>query len=336
MAWRDCGWRTLLGTCFYDRVSEASALEKLVETGWSVLVTGPRNSGKSELVRYVVKRRVRGKAVWVDAGRLASDERFGDAVEAIGFDIRSLISQLAEATAEHLGLGRFYRLALRLADALRDRIYLVIDEVHLLAGVGALEAIAKQAMLSRRVAFIATSSEGYMMESSLVSRLSGYRVDFLTVAEMDEESFSQLYSEYCSRSPCRVGFEVVEALAGRLPGYIGELADADRETIKRWVSRRAEMLDAALLAAAEATPRGYRGALETAYRILVEGVKVEQPEEHRIAEVLVRYNIAYPVELPRLYRPQLNVYALLLRVMLEEGLEALEAAHRVYRRVVGD
>ncbi len=329
--WRDCGWRTRLGTCFYDRLAEASRLEKLVERGWSVLVAGPRNSGKSELVRYVLRRRVSGRTIWVDCRRLVSRRVLGEAVEALGVDARGMLERLARMAAERLGLGDFYDAALRLAEALGAPIYLVVDEVHLLAGVEALEAVAKEAMLEHggRVVLVATSSEGYMLEARVAARLSGYRVELLTVAEMDGESFEGLYEEYCSKvGGCRAKLETIEVLAGRFPGYLGELGDADPETLQSWVHRRAEILDEALLDAAGETGRGYREVLEAAYRLLVEERRVEEPFEHRVALKLVERNVAYPVEPPRLYRPQLGVYRLLLEEMVE-GHDAPTAARRV-------
>ena len=332
--WRDCGWRTRLGTCFYDRLREASTLERLARSGWSVVLAGPRNSGKSELARYVAVKRLGGRVIWVDAGRLAAGEKLGEAIESIGADLGDLAARLAEAVAEGLRLGELYRLAVRLAKLLAKPLYLVIDEVHLLAGVEALEAVAKEAMLSRRVTLIATSSEGYMLEARVAARLAGYRVELLTVAEMDEASFNSLYEEYCSSTRrCRLGVSVIEVLAGRLPGYIGELADADMEVLRAWVYRRGEILDTALMAAAGETNTSYREVLETAYRLLVEERMAEHPREHLVAEALVRHNIAYPARPPRLYRPQLNVYRLLIRAMVEEQLDALEAAERVYEDV---
>ena len=103
---RDCSWRTSLGTCFYDRVSEAEELARVVRGGWSVLVVGPRNVGKSELVRYVLSTRLGVKPVIVDARALVVKGEVERAIrEAGGLSKTRVAEAIARVVAEGLGLG---------------------------------------------------------------------------------------------------------------------------------------------------------------------------------------------------------------------------------------
>ena len=64
--------RTSLGVCFYDRVSELAELKRLLKVFRTVIIYGPRNVGKSELVRYWLHRKS-VDAVIIDA-RLLREE----------------------------------------------------------------------------------------------------------------------------------------------------------------------------------------------------------------------------------------------------------------------
>ena len=54
----DHSYRAMLGTSFYDRLWELARLEELLQGVRTVVVYGPRNVGKSELVRYFVSKRL--------------------------------------------------------------------------------------------------------------------------------------------------------------------------------------------------------------------------------------------------------------------------------------
>ena len=69
----DRGYRTGLGASFYDRVGELELLGGLLEARRTIVVYGPRNVGKSELVRYHASKRSRGEAYLIaDARRWAA------------------------------------------------------------------------------------------------------------------------------------------------------------------------------------------------------------------------------------------------------------------------
>lgn len=52
----DYNYRTQSGLCFYNRAREYSFIEEITSKGGVIIVWGPRNIGKSELLRYVAYR----------------------------------------------------------------------------------------------------------------------------------------------------------------------------------------------------------------------------------------------------------------------------------------
>jgi len=85
--WRDCSWRTGLGTCFYDRRWELGTLRRLVGGGgWGrvYILYGPGGVGKSELGRYVAGR-LDAMLVHIDARRRVVEGLLGWRVEPSGW-----------------------------------------------------------------------------------------------------------------------------------------------------------------------------------------------------------------------------------------------------------
>ena len=319
---RDCSWRTSLGTCFYDRVSEVEELVKVVEDGWSVLVVGPRNVGKSELVRYALSARLGVKPVIVDARVLVVKGGVERAVrEAGGLDKARVAEALARVVAEGLGLGSVVDALLELFRSIRAEPFIVIDEFNYLGDVRTLEALAKMVTFYpeySRLRLVLTSSEGIMMDYEVLARLTGYRVYTLFVDEMPREEFGMLYDEFCGRGGCKLGLEEYLELVGAFPGYLPEVATLDEEMLEKWLSaRRAVLVDVLREAIPRRLGMDWRRVVETAYRLLCEGVEADTPELISVAKMLVRYNVAYPVGYTHRYKPQLKVYKRIVREMYE-------------------
>ena len=323
---KDCGWRTGLGTCFYNRAHEAEKLSRMVRDGWSILVVGPRNVGKSELARYTLERRLGVKPVIVDARALVVKGEPGRALrEAGGLDARRLLEALARVAAGRLGLGGLVDVLLELYRGLQSPPYLVVDEVQYLADVRVLEALAKMVAFYpeyRGVRLVMTSSEGILMKHGVLARLTGYRVYVLFVDEMPGSDFEELYREYCGLHGCRLSLGEYERLVGRLPGYLPEVARLDGEALGEWVAaRRAVLEEAVYRLLPEKLGVDVREAVELAYKLLVEGVEAREPRLLAAAEVLVEANIAYPVGYAHRYKPQLRIYRELL-VEMKSGTGA--------------
>jgi len=60
---------------------------------------------------------------------------------------------------------------------------------------------------------------------------------------------------------------------------------------------------------------------------------VENPVEYRVAKLLVRLNIAYPVKPPRRFKPQLTVYRHLLAEAVKAHRAIVDVAGKIYEIV---
>ena len=332
---RDCGWETGLGTCFYDRRVEAERLAALVDRFTLVLLAGPRNAGKSELARYTLLRLKRVKPLVIDARRMAAGALVGDKLQPLG---ERLAGALLEALREKAGLGRLVDAALAVYQRLGFDRYIVVDEVHLAANdpIRELEAVAKMLRFYpeyRGWRMVATCSEGALLASGIDSRLDGYGAWVMLLEPLDERHARMLYEEYVERNGCGVSFEAYWGLVGGLPGYLPDVCSMSGGQLVEWVDRHISILVQAVLEAAGEAGLDARRACLDAYELLVARRRLLKPSDPALARVLVGRNVAYPKGLE--LRPQLNVYRVALRLWAESGCreppdprEVLEAATR--------
>jgi len=340
---RDCSYVTGLNTCFYDRVSELGELERGFRWAHTIVLYGPRSSGKSELVRYYVSRRLGSDVIAVvfDARRKRGTRFFESlGVEVVHLDesvaLRALdsIPRILEGLRVHMpldlralthGARELYKVLLGVVGGLSE-VYVVVDEAHLLEERGAfirdLEAVAGALAKYRELSnirLLVTSSEGFISTSYVYSRLRGYSEKFIAVEELDEEHFKMLYEEYCSkRGGCITPLNMVEAIAGRLPGYIVEVESKARNgELEAFIRVELGNLLEAMVKASSAEGVGLEQlarklimAFEGSIRYYEVGLKA--------IEVLIEENVIYKRGL--MVKPQLALYARALKLAVERGV----------------
>lgn len=343
MLLRDCSYVTGLNTCFYDRVSELGELERGFRWAHTIVLYGPRSSGKSELVRYYVSRRLSSDVIAVvfDARRKRGTRFFESlGVEVVHLDesvaLRALdaILKILEGLRVHMpldlralthGARELYKVLLGVVGGLSE-VYVVVDEAHLLEERGAfirdLEAVAGALAKYRELSnirLLVTSSEGFISTSDVYSRLRGYSEKFIAVEELDEEHFKMLYEEYCSkRGGCITPLNMVEAIAGRLPGYIVEVESKARNgELEAFIRVELGNLLEAMVKASSAEGVGLEQlarklimAFEGSIRYYEVGLKA--------IEVLIEENVIYKRGL--MVKPQLALYARALKLAVERGV----------------
>lgn len=314
----DASYRTMLGTGFYDRRSELEKLSELLQGVRTVIVYGPRNAGKSELVRYFITKRLglgslarlSHRVVLIDARRRRMEKYLGPGRDAPGF----LDELLSSVTGLPRGLVGFLE---GLVSRVRPPILVFIDEFHLLFGASLGEALAELEAVAgflakraeKQLRLVVTVSEGFFATTSALSRLSGYSTGYLLVEPMDTTSFEALYNEYEARHGCSIGLSLFIRLAGTSPGYLADLCPRSRKLLEDWVLTELQRLGMVLDLAAEAIGMTRDEAMEAASRLL-RGEPPRTPRELRLGEKLVEANVAYPcLRGPRQrYLPQLPLY----------------------------
>jgi hypothetical protein len=348
---RDCSYVTGLNTCFYDRVSELGELERGFRWAHTIVLYGPRSSGKSELVRYYVSRRLSSDVIAVvfDARRKRGTRFFESlGVEVVHLDesvaLRALdaILKILEGLRVHMpldlralthGARELYKVLLGVVGGLSE-VYVVVDEAHLLEERGAfirdLEAVAGALAKYRELSnirLLVTSSEGFISTTDVYSRLRGYSEKFIAVEELDEEHFKMLYEEYCSkRGGCITPLNMVEAIAGRLPGYIVEVESKARNgELEAFIRVELGNLLEAMVKASSAEGVGLEQlarklimAFEGSIRYYEVGLKA--------IEVLIEENVIYKRGL--MVKPQLALYARALKLAVERGVTLDSLAER--------
>lgn len=351
MLLRDCSYVTGLNTCFYDRVSELGELERGFRWAHTIVLYGPRSSGKSELVRYYVSRRLSSDVIAVvfDARRKRGTRFFESlGVEVVHLDesvaLRALdaILKILEGLRVHMpldlralthGARELYKVLLGVVGGLSE-VYVVVDEAHLLEERGAfirdLEAVAGALAKYRELSnirLLVTSSEGFISTTDVYSRLRGYSEKFIAVEELDEEHFKMLYEEYCSkRGGCITPLNMVEAIAGRLPGYIVEVESKARNgELEAFIRVELGNLLEAMVKASSAEGVGLEQlarklimAFEGSIRYYEVGLKA--------IEVLIEENVIYKRGL--MVKPQLALYARALKLAVERGVTLDSLAER--------
>ena len=305
---KDCGWRTSLSTCFYNRTSEAQRLAKLTDRFPTVVLLGPRNVGKSELAAYTLLRVKNVNPIIVDARRRMVRTLVGGRLEPIE---KRIADTVLRVLADRAGVGTLVDVLREAYETLRSDRYIVVDEVHLASRdpVRDLEALAKALRFYpeyRGWHLIATSSEGILLASRLTDRLDGYGARVLLIEPLEKRYMRELYEEYSHIHGCSVDFEMYWRLVGGFPGYLPDHCSMDRVELEEWIAERRDSLIAAVVEAARRANMDVQQACREVHRLLVEQSPISKPVDVVIAETLVERNIAYPKSLH--LKPQLNVY----------------------------
>ena len=342
--WRDCSWRTGLGTCFYNRVGEARLLGELVGAGGVVVVYGPRGVGKSELARYTLSR-LEAAVVHIDARRrgspIASVLGGGDA-------LRELAERLAEVV---LGGGArglaalLEQLYLEASRVIRGRLVVLVDEPHLLLGgrdAALVELETAAGLVAKGVVdatLVVTISEGLLVAADAVERLQGYVSALFLLEHLGEGDFRGLFEEYTASRGCRLSLSAVLRLAGGAPGALPVLCRGAAQA-KWWLS---SLLLGVERAVGEA--RRLPGAPGDAISVVAEACRLlggrvvspaEDPWLDELGRLLVVHNAAYPVypgvvspsssaSRGVVYRPAYPVVRDALCLAAEEGLGSVMA-----------
>ena len=220
---KDCSYRCRSGTCFYNREYEVGVLSDYVERSSYLIVWGPRNIGKSELLRYFTWRVSREgyHVIYIDCRETLSRET----IKLMGpRDPRSLFREVVEA----LGLGYIVKAYELLSEVIgrveSNGVIWVFDEAHKLDHYDrVLEALIKKTIYEyhdKVFITIISSSEGWFLRGSLVKNLREYGARDLLVKPLDkkvfieygnelqklynvelEASLEELYSEYIGGNP---------------------------------------------------------------------------------------------------------------------------------------
>ena len=338
----DRSYTTSLGTAFYDRVQELRHLDTLSRAFKTIVVYGPRNVGKSELVRYWLSRKGFDTIV-VDARFIRSRELFEKmGVKIFRFEsLRSIARDIMERVVDSwnvLSLAKIIGIVIdrvfEIIHALRKPLYILVDEYHLLPGyrdhMDALKDLeAMTSLLAKEPYFedlrlVVTLSEGFISTAYAQQKLVGYSTTMLLVEPMDTKHFSKLYQEYCEHHGCTLRLEEFLGLVGTYPGYLKDLCESDEESlvsnIEHWLRNLDLALDKAMrslgLESREHVIEGLLKAIE---------VGIEPSKDfpiYPLSEMLTESSIVYTTHTKGriVLKPQLNLYYVAIKLAIEKNI----------------
>ncbi len=348
----DTSWSTSLGVSFYDREEELSELEKLLRVDGTLLILGPRNVGKSELIKYFVSRRASEEfvVIAIDARDVVTKKLAGSVVgPSLAGVAKKVLSKLEEMLRASyppaLAIISVVDEIVSAAKRWRKKAILFIDEYHFLheesleAAVNQLEALAKMIAFYPEyeyVKLIICDSEGWLTTEHVLSKLRGYAVQQLYVDPLPREVMEALFEEYSRKHGFPLSFKTTYRLIGGAPGFLKDLEGyATTYGLSSWLQRIAGDLDYALSKARNKLKLTAQEVLEISRSVMGATLKpLEDPDKVAVAELLSRFNIAYIKRVGGAMEvhPQLPVYVELLDIALEKGyLSTLDAARDLER-----
>ena len=229
MVFIDKEYRTSLGIPFYDRESELADLEKLLGRGL-LLVYGPRNVGKSELIRYFSwKKHI--PLVIVDYRSYWDKREWISARDILSSFIEAIIGSVSGIPFP----GKIVDAVSRLLERFKARykgLLLFLDEIHLayssrVEAITGLEALAKNILFSKSngLYVIASCSEGFIASPETLPRIIGYGVNRYLVKPLEYTVFRGLAIDYFDRQGVKgVDIEsLYNMMIGGCPGYLREI-----------------------------------------------------------------------------------------------------------------
>ncbi len=236
----DCSYRTQSNLCFYDRVKEYNFIESIVKKGGFIIVWGPRNVGKSELLRYVAHK--------LSSEYLISytNIREKKLYTLEFYPKEKLLDRLAGKIKCFLEAGFLIDVVEEAYRFIREYkasgFIWIIDEVHLLGeSRGLLEALVKRVVYShwlKPLTVIVCSSEGWFIDSSVVYNMFDYGAHELLVKPFSYEYFREFVSEYSRLKNIDVGVDIdrlYNDLVGGVPGAFISLVELG---VSEWVRRK--------------------------------------------------------------------------------------------------
>jgi len=338
----DKSWRTSLGVAFYDRDSEIEEILKSIDYGrGTTLVLGPRNVGKSELIKYVVSKFLPNdvSAVIIDFRMLRASEVM-DSITLKAEDVvkeffKLLTSSLKVPDVSNFVLKLFKELP-KLLRRLRSKyLVLVLDEYHLMSdslchALTVLESLAKVVTFYEgyeKLRLVVSDSEGWFTTQDALRKLLGYSVITTYVEPLPYEVMKELYTEFSRRFNTVLPFKTIFKLIGGCPGYVVEVYRFTRQYginkgLDLWISSYLSNLSTALSNTRRQLGLNEMETIKHAYRLLSGKVKDDEiysnPKNLEMIKILTEYNIAY-VKYGKEVKPQLPIYVTALEMALDVG-----------------
>ncbi len=310
----DREYRTLANVPFIDRVREYEWIRERIGKSSFIILWGPRNIGKSELLRYSSWRLSREGYIvyYIDFRR----EALSELLRVYGVDLESrLLNELYGLLRD----SRFIRLVEVGYNVLKSvwakGVVYVFDEIQCVGSrMYFLESLIKQVLYAyheKPLSVIISSSEGWFVANRLSWSLRDYGAYSLLLDEMDLEHTILFTREVCRVRSTRLSYDVktlYDKYTGGNPGYILELLSIS--DLSEWVKRKREELIELVndVVIEEGIDRGKIYCFIASLPVRIDLVKASR-EQLELLKALLKHNIVYYRHgVETIVKPQLRVY----------------------------
>ncbi len=293
-------YRTRIGTRFYDRENEINDLLELIERSSYTILWGPKNVGKSELLRYIshVLENKGWFIYYIDVREYLSRKQLS--IYSGTIDHRSFLESILDVIGLPNRMLELFERGYRYALEERAKgILWVFDEPHYLSNAKAfLEALIKRVIytLHEKPLSIALSvSDGWFIDSDVVASLLEYGAYHLFIDELDLDSFSKLYCELRDIIGVKIDLEsrvLYDRYTGGNPGYLIELLRSG--SVGEWIASVERMFLSRLESIVRDTEFNWRDIVE-----YIAGLPREidllgiDKSEYLLINCLLRRNLVY-------------------------------------------
>jgi len=316
--WLSGVYRTCIGTRFYDRREEVDKLRNWIKDGCYVVVWGPRNVGKSELLRYVA--RLLEKENWFT---YYVDVREYLANKVIQVLPRSLEEEFVKAISSIIGLPdkllTVFEYGVRYAIEKRaSGVLWVVDEPQYLNNMRAfLESLIKRTIYTyheKPLSVVVCVSEGWFILSETLLSLINYGSRTMLVDWLGISDYKLFARELLELKKTSIEIDI-ETLYDRYTGGVpGALVSITNIGLSQWVKNMKEHLLSTLRIVSRKIGVDVAEVKEFIKSLPRRIDYIKPSKESIIVEELTKHNILYfnPLEEKPLVKIQLPVYKTIL------------------------
>ncbi len=319
-------YKTRIGIQFYNREREVAFLEENISKGDFIVVWGPKNIGKSELLRYFSHiASSRGWIVYyIDIREYIARNEIEVYPDKTGFkeflklvgDIIGVPNYLLELFERGVRFGLKKR---------ANGVLWVFDEPHYLSiAKPFLESIVKNTIYTsydKPVSAVISVSDGWFIASDVMHSLLDYGVKCLFIDELNIEHFKLLHRDLVSITGKDTGLDIeviYSQYTGGNPGYLIDMFKYS--SINEWVNNiRYSFVDKIIRIERETSlsrTQIYNYIASLPKTIDLTHISVE---EYSLVEKLLSYNIVYYdiTRVKTVVKPVLPIYKRISREVIE-------------------
>jgi len=233
-------YKTIAGTKFYDRNMEVNFLINQINRSSYTIVWGPRNIGKSELLRYISWKLRRNNifTYYIDVRKYLSKKHIEIFFNKL--NIKEIMSSLSNLIGIPNRILELFEIGVKIAlEKKCNGILWIIDEPHYLSNAKPfLEASIKEVLYKfheKPIPIIIVVSEGWFILSDITWSLINYGAKQLLVNWMDKKYFKAFTREIMEIRNANLNIDFNDLYNNYVGGVPGALISLIEYGLNDWI-----------------------------------------------------------------------------------------------------